>query len=125
MPTMRNLPIFSLLLAVLVLPLTTVALAAWPHQAGRHTGYGWSDGYHARNHCPPRRNPAGRHGSPAMPWWAIPAGEPAPQVEPLPPASGQARFYSGQPASPRGPSLFRQAGEDSSIFVTGHSAAGL
>jgi len=125
MPAMRNLLTFSLLLAALVFPMTRVARAAWPHQMGRHAGLGWSDGYHARNHCPPRHNPVGPHCAPPAPWWAIPAAEPIPQVEPLPPAAGQARFYRGQPASPRGPSLFRQAGEGSSILASGHAAAGL
>jgi hypothetical protein len=122
---MRNLLTFSLFLTALVFPVTPVARAAWPHQLGRHGGHGWSDGYHARNHCPPRRNPTCPHCSPPAPWWAIPAAEPAPQVEPLPPAAGHARYYPGQPAPPRGPSLFRQAGEGSSVLVTGHAAAGL
>jgi hypothetical protein len=99
-----------------ILPLVTVVatFAAVPasavepiHSLGRHYGHGWSDGYHSRAACPPKRSilhsppPAAQ----STPWWMIPAGG----AEPLPqPATKEPSTSRTSPAS--GPSLFRQPG---------------
>jgi hypothetical protein len=53
----------------------------WLHGAGRHLGVGWSDGYHSRTACLPRRaaQVAPRQ---APPWWTIPAAESGPLPHP-------------------------------------------
>lgn len=85
------------------------SLAGEPvHSLGRHFGHGWSDGYHSRAACPPKRH---FHSAPdpvaaPMPWWMVPAAE----AEPLPYPSGKEPATSRySPAS--GPTLFRKPGD--------------
>lgn len=97
--------------AVLLMTLVSVVTAAPPAQAhwwgvGRYLGVGWGDGYHAKNAGPANHGiPNYPHGSPDVPWWAVPA-ESLPQP---------ARRH--EPQLPAGPSLFRQPGEGSSVIV--------
>jgi hypothetical protein len=45
---------FLVLAAMLALPVS--ASAGWMNELGRHTGLGWSDGYHAYEGCPDSRH---------------------------------------------------------------------
>ncbi len=105
--------ILLLLLVVSILGMTPAARADWLRGAGRYLGVGWSDGYHARNACPPRHNPACPNCQPQVPWWAVPApqSEPLPHPASLPPAGAL-------PRTPGGPSLFRQSGEGTTVTIT-------
>lgn len=85
------------------------------HSLGRHYGHGWSDGYHSRTACPPKRQITAMPVPTAqpVPWWMIPAD----QAEPLPhPASQEPTTSRYSPSS--GPSLYRQPGEGSSPRAT-------
>jgi hypothetical protein len=89
----------------------TPAHGDW-HAMGRCLGIGWSDGYHARNACPPKRS-HGSWQSKTVPWWAIPAADSEPQ--PHPAASHELKSARSQQAI--GPSLFRQPGEGTTVFA--------
>jgi hypothetical protein len=86
--------------------------AAHPHHIGRYLGTGWSDGYHSRAACPPKRglmHMAPQEAKP-LPWWMIPAED----AQPLPKTAPQEELPI--PDAATGPSLFRQPGEGSSIY---------
>jgi hypothetical protein len=97
--------------AVTLVAMARPAVADW-HGVGRHWGLGWSDGYHARNACPPRRG-IHHHGETAVPWWAIPAAD----GEPLPHPAAARKVSAARPTHPDGPTLFRQPGEGSSVLT--------
>jgi len=103
--------IIPLVLALAAGTFVPAARAHWFSGVGRYLGVGWSDGYHAKNACPPRGAGACPSGSPETPWWAVPAlsGDSLPH-----PAAGT----SSRARIPSGPSLFRQPGEGSSVIVT-------
>jgi hypothetical protein len=102
---MRIQAIGPMALVVMFLTMAPHAAGGWPHQLGRFTGHGWSDGYHAARRRP---HAATLHPSPStsLPWWAHPA-DPDPSEEsvsePLP------------PGLPPGNSLFRQPGDGTSV----------
>jgi hypothetical protein len=109
---------------VMLLAMSRPAFADW-HGVGRYWGLGWSDGYHARNACPPRRG-IHHHGEMAVPWWAVPAADGEALPHPAAPrkvstarpmdADGLGR-PSYRPTHPDGPTLFRQPGEGSSVLT--------
>jgi hypothetical protein len=107
--------ILPLITVVASLMLATAAQANWLNGVGRYLGVGWSDGYHSRTACPPKR-PGGNcpNCDPEAPWWA----KPATTAEPLPHPAGVSRA----PAS--GPSLFRQPGTGSSVIISDQPAGG-
>ena len=76
----RSLP--TLALALTLVTVVSPARAHWGN-LGRHLGCGWSDGYHAANHCAITCT-SQVHGWPPAgaesPWWM----SPLPQAEPLP-----------------------------------------
>jgi hypothetical protein len=115
MPIMKRWTILPTITVVTVLALGSTLQAGHGQAIGRYIGVGWSDGYHSRTVCPPKRHmlhaaaPVPVMQAPPIkqvPWWMIPAADaenlPAPQ-DAKPGASG-----SG------GTSLFRQPGEGSS-----------
>jgi len=84
---------------------TTTAQANDMHSFGRWMGIGWGDGYHSHYACPPRHSGAGR-AQQKLPWWAIPA------------SVGEGQSGAAHTFPPAGPSLFRQAGEGSSVIIS-------
>jgi len=118
------LSIITAALALTVAPAARGELPQLPQSIARHHGIGWSDGYHSRAACPPKKIvqhrsaavfPASTPKSAPVPWWKIPPAPTEPAMgEPLPaPAAKEAaptRF-----STTSGPSLFRQPGEGSSV----------
>jgi hypothetical protein len=101
-------------IVVSLLTVTPLVRAELPHALGRYTGVGWSDGYHSRVACPPKRQIV-PHTQPAVkpvPWWAIPASDADSEQLPSPATNEPATSRSPQPT---GTSLFRQPGEGSSV----------
>ena len=103
--------IFPLVLILAAVTLVPAAQAHWFSGLGRHLGVGWSDGYHAKNACPPQQAGGYPNGSAETPWWVVPG--PQEEILPHPPASSAARTHR-----PAGPSLLRQPGEGSRVIVT-------
>lgn len=105
-------PLVTILVTLTALP----TIAGEPlHSLGRHYGHGWSDGYHSRAACPPKRQllhqptPAAK----PVPWWMIPADG----AEPLPhPGTKEPVTSRHSPSS--GPTLFRQPGDGASPAPT-------
>lgn len=52
---------------VAALAFATPVQAGWLQEFNRSFGLGWSDGYHARTTCPPKRHQS--HHSPSVPSW--------------------------------------------------------
>jgi hypothetical protein len=102
----------TLLAAVAFLALAPALQAAHSHHLGRYLGVGWSDGYHSRTACPPKRHLLHAASQPTkpLPWWMIPAED----LEPLPKTAPDEQLPA--PDAATGPSLFRQPGEGSSVY---------
>lgn len=88
-----------LVAAVTILSIAPAARGEFPHNVGRYTGIGWSDGYHSRTACPPKQHlaihkPVAAVKPTPTPWWKIPATD----VQ-----------------TANGPSLFRQPGEGTTL----------
>jgi hypothetical protein len=116
MLTMPRLLLVSLAGLLTLVTIVPAARGEVPHAIGRYLGMGWSDGYHSRTACPPKRHIVHHQPTPApapIPWWKIPAEG----AEALPaPAAQQPDTTRSFP--PSGPSLFRQPGEGSSVTVS-------
>jgi hypothetical protein len=72
---------WTILAIVTVLAIVPAASAHGPGHLGRHSGFGWSDGYHSRTACPPRRAGA------ACPT-CLPGFNPDPYPQPVPVSPG-------------------------------------
>jgi len=120
---MARLPLLPCVAVVAVVALAQSVRGELPNSIGRHLGVGWSDGYHSRTACPPKRHtihqiqhlavPPTAPAAKPIPWWKIPA-EPEPVPAPAPQPIGTTATFP-----PSGPSLFRQPGEGSSVTVQG------
>jgi hypothetical protein len=97
---------------LLLLSLAATASAGWVNELGRHTGLGWSDGYHAYEGCPDSRlrsqpwqrraNRGAAYEEPLVPYLEPaphPAPAPQPAPEPVPPPK-TSRMKTSTPASP-------------------------
>jgi hypothetical protein len=110
MRVMQSRQWISIGMTLAALTIVPLAKAQPPHSLSRYLGVHWSDGYHSRTACPPKRGAAyfsGNESAPASgpaPWWKIPS----PEAERLPPPAA---------SQPGGASLFRQPGEGSSVMV--------
>ena len=72
------------MLSVAVLAALTLAppaQAGWLQELNRSFGLGWSDGYHSRTTCPPKRH-HGQYYSPAVPSWIYGEETVSPEVLP-------------------------------------------
>ena len=112
MPVRTIVPLIAILATLTALPTT----AGEPlHSLGRHYGHGWSDGYHSRAACAPKRQlrQQAAPAATAVPWWMVPADG----TEPLPhPSTKEPVTSRHSPSS--GPTLFRQPGEGASATST-------
>ena len=102
-------------LLVTTLLIAPAAQADWSHGPGRHWGIGWSDGYHAKNACPPRHSHNCPNCQPPSPWWAT-MGQPAEALPP--PAAMSPAPAAGRTRVPAGHSLLRQPGEGTTVTLT-------
>jgi hypothetical protein len=114
---MPRLPFVSLALAIALGAVVSAARGESRHSMGRYWGVCWSDGYHSRAACPPKRHVSHHHqpapAPTAVPWWKVPAAD----AEELPHPAGQGPATS-RTFPPSGPSLLRQPGEGSSVTVS-------
>jgi hypothetical protein len=110
MPVMRYRQWLSFGVAIAALTILPLAKAEPPHSLSRYLGVHWSDGYHSRTACPPKRGAVyfpvfeSAPASGPVPWWKIPSTE------------GE-RLPAPTTSQPGGASLFRQPGEGSSVIV--------
>ena len=118
---MRILRALVIIIAAMAPPIAPPTQAGWPGW-GRYWGHGWGDGYHSGKTPPPhaRHNHHGR----SAPYWAILSSDPFPLSQPDSTSDPQAR-HSRPAGASRGSSLFRRAGEGSSVLASGHAAASL
>jgi hypothetical protein len=112
--------IVTFLLLAMALPIARAARADWWNGPGRYLGVGWSDGYHAKNACPPWHNRNCPNCQPQVPWWATPA----PPLEALPHPAAAGPQATARPRVPAGASLFRQPGEGTTVAITDVQPAG-
>jgi hypothetical protein len=134
MLAVRNAAIAGVVLTAILLTFVGPAHAGWPGWS-RHWGHGWSDGYHAGSGYYTGRGAvmhSSMHSSSPLPGpsWTVPLAQPFTEGEPLPAAwppgaTPQGRHDRSGSSKLRGASLFRQAGEGSSVTVSGHAAGGL
>src|SRR5689334_8035692 len=110
MQIVRTYVIRVMILTAALLTNVSPARAGWPAWS-RYWGHGWSDGYHSGEFLRPHDS---QHRGTGLPWLPSAAG-PFPEGEPLPAQWPQARHNRSGSAQQRGSSLFRQAGEGSSI----------
>src|SRR5262245_46078652 len=112
-PRLPLVPLLGFLTLVSIVP---AARGQSPCYLGRYLGFGWGDGYHSHTACPPKWHFPHHQTMPAAcsaPLWTVPPSV----LEPLPPAPTPQPITTGS-FPPRGPSLFRQPGEGSSVSIS-------